>query len=458
MIRNGEKDQRKIALIIALMSSFVSPFMISAVNIALPSIEEAFSLNTRTLSWVVTSFLLSSGIFLVPSGKLADIHNKKSLFLIGTAVFSFASVATGLAFDDVSLIIARVIQGIGGAIIMTTGLVILISVYPKNERGKVLGLTVAAVYTGLSSGPFIGGFLTQYLGWRSIFLIPPVLSLFVLFLAWKKLTPLINLNAQKSFDWPGTIIYSLFLFFFIYGATKIPETTGFLMFFAGIVLLFVFAKREISTPYPVFEVALFLKNKLFAFSNIAALINYGATFAITFLLSLYFQNTRGMEPREAGLILVTQPIVQAVLSPFTGRLSDRISASVLASLGMLITSVGLSLMIFVTTESAISYFIVALVVLGVGFAFFSSPNMNSIMTSVDRQYYGLASASAATMRLMGQMLSMTGATVIFTLYSNNKQMSEMSALNFIEAFRISFIIFTIFCLIGIYFSYARDKK
>ncbi len=160
---------------------------------------------------------------------------------------------------------------------------------------------------------------------------------------------------------------------------------------------------------------LFAGNKTFAYSSLAALLNYSATFAVTFLMSLYLQYLKGMSPETAGSILMAQPVMMALLSPLAGRLSDRIEPRLLATAGMVITVVGVSLFSMLQADTNTSLIVANLVLLGTGFALFSSPNMNAIMGAVEKRYYGLASGTVATMRLFGQMLSMAVATVVLSL-------------------------------------------
>jgi MFS family permease len=175
-------DTKRSALIVTTISSFLTPLALATVNVALPSIGRAFSIDVITLSWIATANILSAAIFLVPLGKIADMYGRKSIFLLGIVIFTFSSFLLGISINPNMLIIFRVIQGIGGAMIFGTGIAILSSVYPPGERGRVLGINVAAVYIGLATGPFLGGVLTQHLGWRSIFLVNCPAGVFIMIL------------------------------------------------------------------------------------------------------------------------------------------------------------------------------------------------------------------------------------------------------------------------------------
>ena len=298
--------------------------MAASVNIALPSIGREYAVDAVTLSWIATSFILSAAVFLIPLGRIADIRGRKKVFIYGGAIFGAASIIAALAWSPDILIVARVIQGIGGAMLFGTVAAIISSVYPPGERGRAMGINIAITYLGLSLGPFLGGLMTQYLGWRSLFWLNTILcALLLVFTLWKLKSEWAEARGE-TFDLAGSIIYGTGLVAVMYGLSELPAWYGFLSLAAGLAVLLAFVKWESSAKSPVLDITLFRKNQVFAFSNLAAFINYSATFAVGFLLSLYLQYIRGLTPGNAGVVLVAMPVVQAVFSPLTGRLSDRI--------------------------------------------------------------------------------------------------------------------------------------
>jgi MFS family permease len=214
---------------------------------------------------------------------------------------------------------------------------------------------------------------------------------------------------------------------------------------------------ETRVDSPVFDTKLFRHNIVFAFSNLAALINYCATSATGFLLSLYLQYTRGLSPENAGLILVSQPVIMAVFSPLAGRLSDRIEPRIVASIGMTLTVIGLLLFAFLNSATSFPFIIFNLILLGFGFALFSSPNTNAVMSSVEKKFYGVASATLATMRLTGQMLSMGIAMLVFAVYIGRAQITPENYPAFLTSAKTAFIIFAVLCFGGIFASLSRGK-
>lgn len=277
------------ALIVATLASFIGPFMISSVNVALPAIQADLGMDAVQLSWIATAYLLAMAVVLVPAGKFADIHGRKRVFTTGLAVYTFGSVAAAFVNSASLLIVTRVLQGIGAALFVTTSMAILTSIYPPNRRGRVLGIYVAAVYVGLSVGPFVGGMLTQYLGWRSIFLIMLPLGLFALAMTFFFLKGEWLGEPGQKLDLGGCLLYAAAILALVYGASRLPATVGIALVLSGLALLVIFVRHQLAASFPVFDMQLFAGNRTFAFSSLAALLNYSTTFAVTFLLSLYLQ-------------------------------------------------------------------------------------------------------------------------------------------------------------------------
>jgi EmrB/QacA subfamily drug resistance transporter len=448
---------KNAVLIIAGMSSFLTPFTSSSVNIALPSIDREILLNAVALSWVATAYLLAAAALLVPFGRIADIYGRKRIFLFGIIIDAIASILCATSHSGVWLIAFRALQGLGGAMIFGTGVAILTSVFPVQERGRALGINVAAVYTGLSVGPLVGGSLTEHLGWRSIFFLNSFLGMIVIIAVLWKLKGEWAGSRGEKFDYIGSIIYCLTLVAIIYGFSEIPALLGAWLILAGILGLFIFIRWEMRSQHPVLNISFFRENIIFRYSNLAALINYSATYAVAFLLSLYLQYIKGFTPEHAGLILMAQPVVMVICSPIAGSLSDRLEPRIVASAGMALTTVGLVLLIFLGGNTALAFVLVSLVVLGLGFGFFSSPNTNAVMSSVDKRFYGVASGMLGTMRLTGQMFSMAVSLLLFAIYIGKAQITPENYPSFLTSMKIAFIISAALCFAGIFASIARGK-
>jgi len=379
------------------------------------------------------------------------------MFVYGALIFTVASSFCIWSPTQFFLIAARTVQGIGGAMIFSTGTAMLISAYPPAERGKILGINITAVYIGLTVGPFVGGLLTQYLGWRYIFLFTVFLGVIIVYITLGLIESEPSANEEEGFDLTGSLIYAIALFAIMYGFSQLPTLQAGFLIAIGFVFLGLFIFQQLRSACPLIDIRLFLNNRVFAFSNLAALINYSATFVVNFLLSLYLQNIKFLTPAEAGLILIAAPVMQAFISPFAGRLSDRFEPQIIASIGMAFTVIGLVLLIFLNGSTGKDYVLFCLILLGIGFALFSSPNVNATMSSVDNKYYGVASATLGTMRLTGQMFSMGITMLVFAVLLGNHPISPANHHLFLNSTKLIFSILSVICVGGFFASLARGK-
>lgn len=457
-LQHEPEKQRLSILLMVATTSFLGTFLISAVNIALPTIGKEFNFSAVGLSWIISSFILAMALFMIPVGAWGDRHGSSRFFKLGVLLFSFSSLFCWMAPGGEWLIAARFLQGVGAAFTSTTGQVLLVSSYPSHKRGQVLGISVSAVYAGLALGPLLGGIITLYAGWRLLFLIVALLGFATLLLTFLKLkVPARKQDTSTSNDGKGTFLFMAGLTALVYGSTLIPDLAGWLLMAGALILLLIFWRHEKRTQHPLFEVRLFTHNRLFTFSSLSALINYTATFAIVFFLSLYLQKIQGLSPRDAGAVIIAQPLMMTLFSPVVGRLSDRIEPRYFATTGMAICSSGLAMLGMLGSRTPIWVIIAILVWVGLGFALFSSPNMNTIMGSVERSSYGQASGLAASMRVFGQIISMSVVTLLFTIYFGNLTVEAVEEAMFLKAMRLGFLIFALIGIPGIYLSYNRGN-
>ena len=452
-----KKEEISILLVVAV-TSFMGTFLVSAVNIALPTIERDLSLNAIELSWVITAFILAMALFMLPSGSWGDRTDNRRLFKLGLILFTLSSAICYVAPDGYWLVAARFLQGIGAAFTGTTGQAILVSSFPAERRGQVLGISVASVYTGLALGPLIGGFVTLHIGWRSLFLIAAIFGLLTILISYLFLKSEKHRSAStKGGDKIGTLLFMTGLATLVYGSSQIPSTVGWVLMGGAILLLLFFWRYESRINSPMLDTHLFSHNRLFTYSSLSALINYTSTFAIVFFLSLYLQKVQGLSPRDAGAVIVAQPVMMALFSPIVGRLSDKIQPRYFATTGMAMCSTGLAMLAFLGSSTAIWIIVAILIWVGLGFALFSSPNMNTIMSSVERRQYGQASGLASSMRVFGQIISMSIVTLIFSLLFGSRSIEEVPNPVFLQAMRWGFIIFALIGVPGVYFSFNRGN-
>jgi EmrB/QacA subfamily drug resistance transporter len=456
MANPSTDTSRKAALVVITMGAFLVPFLSSSLNVALPAMGKELGMGAVMLSWVSSAYLLAAAVFLVPFGRLADITGRKRIFSLGVVLYTASSVLAALAPSAATLIICRVLQGISGSM-FSAGVAILTTLYPPGERGRALGINVTATYLGLSLGPFLGGFLTQHLGWRSLFWANLPIGIVMIALIQSTMKGEWVEARGEAFDWAGSVIYGASLVSLMMGFTRLPALFGGGLVLLGLLGLAGFIAWEMRCPSPVMDVRIFRGNAAFAFSNLAALIHYSATFAVSFLLSLYLQYIQGLSPQQAGVLLVAQPVMMALFSSPAGKLSDRLEPRVVASLGMGLSVLGLFLLTLLRVNTSYLIIVADLVLLGFGFALFSAPNTNAVMSSIEKKFYGVASATLGTMRLLGQMTSMGIVALLLALYVGRAAITPAVHPQFLRSTQAAFLVFGVLGIGGIFASLARGK-
>ena len=316
------KINKNLIMAIATTTAFILPFLVASVNVALPTMGRELSMDAVLMTWVSTSYFLAIAVVQVPFGRLSDILGRRRIFILGLVLSATGSFIGGLANSATILLISRVLQGFGSGMTFNVAVAILSSVFPGKERARALGISQSGTYLGLSLGPLFGGFLTENLGWKSIFLISGGLGVMLVLLV------IIGLRAEwqdakgEKFDVTGTIIYVIGIAAFIYGFSSLPSLTGAVLFVIGIAALILFVWWENRAASPIFNISLFRGNRVFIFSNIAALITYLSTFAINYLLSLYLQYISGLEADKAWLVLIAASVLVTTFTVLAGIMAQ----------------------------------------------------------------------------------------------------------------------------------------
>jgi EmrB/QacA subfamily drug resistance transporter len=441
----------------SILAAFLPPYMASSLTVALPTIGREFSMPAVDLSWVITAYLLAIAACIMPFGKAGDLYGRRRIFLWGALLYSIATVVAGCMNSAAAFLVLRVIQGVGASMIFSTGTALLVSVVDPSKRGMMLGLNVASTYTGLAAGPSLGGILTQHLGWRSLFFTAAPLGLLIVIVVLFCVRKDQRSPSHHRFDVVGSAVYAMALVALIIGLPDLMSLRGSLFLAAAVVFAGAFLLVESRATEPIVHFELFRRSTVFAFSSIAALLNYSATHGAGFLLSLYLQYVKGMPPRNAGLVMIFWPLLMAVFSPLAGKCSDRIEPRVVASTGMGLTAFALFYFCSLGPETPLSRIIAGLTLLGTGIAFFSSPNMSAVMGSVEKQYYGIAVSMVGTMRLIGQMFSMGIVAFIMNTFIGNEVITGSHHPAFIRCARMSFLVFGCLCTLGVFASLARGR-
>ena len=461
-------SKRVVVLLITSIAAFMSPLDGSIVNVALPSIARSLNAGLGFLILVPTIYLIVLASLQTTFGRLADVKGRVRIFKIGVAVFTVASLFAGFSQDILQLIFCRMIQGVGAAIMGATSTALVAEAYPPSKRGTAIGVNTMAVYAGLTLGPVLGGFLVQGFGWRSIFLVNIPIGITTLLLSTYWLRGLGVKTTKRGFDWVGSATLTLFLvtLLLILSQRDLQFTATQLTTLSALCILsfsaFIYTERRVSEP--LMDLHLFTSNRLFSAGNITALLNYLTTAGTVLLISLHLQFILGYSPSEAGLILLTQPLVMVIVAPMAGWLSDRIDARVLSSIGMMIRTAGLLLLAFYSEALSRSFVIIPLFILGLGNGLFSSPNVNSILSSVPQERYGLASGIISTMRTVGQSIGIAIMGSIVSLVMPPGTFAKLSegAGELIEFFlsgvRLSFFVASILSGLGVFTSLVRGSE
>jgi EmrB/QacA subfamily drug resistance transporter len=436
-------------LIIATITAFILPFLVASVNVALPVLGRQFSMEAVVMSWVTTSYFLAIAMVQVPFGRLSDIFGRKRLFIFGLVIVTLASFLGGFANSVPMLIVSRVFQGFGSGMTFNNSIAILSSVFPREERGKALGISQSGTYLGLSLGPFIGGMMTEHLGWQSIFLLSGILGIFLIILVFLGLKSEWREAEGEKFDITGSIAYFIAIALFMYGFSSLPSINGIILFAVGVLGMVFFVWWEVRTPSPVFDLTLFRRNRIFLLSNIAALITYISTFAVNFLLNLYLQYINGLTPGEAGRELIISSVLMTIFTLLSGYISQKYKPRLVATAGMALNCVGLIMLIFLTYATSIWYIRLTLAIYGIAIGLFVSPNTNIIMGSVETRVLGVASGTLGTMRTAGMMLSMGITMILFSLYLGGEEIVPLYYPQFLSSVKMGFIIFAALCFGGV---------
>ena len=450
-------DLETIVVFVSFITSFFAVFLSNGIIIGVPAIAQDFAMNNVIQNWVPTIFFLVVAVFTVPAGQISGKFGVKKSLLAGIIVYLIGSIGAVLSFSTESFLVFRIMQGAGVAFLNVSAMAMVVhAVAPKN-RGKALGFTVTGVYLATSLSPVICGFLVHNLGWRSMFyFVIPFLVLCIILMI-TKIPQEWKTYQDDKIDKVGSILYGIGILFFIYGFTSLITTPGKILTVLGIILLVIFGAYELRQKSPVFNMNLF-KNKKFTSSNIAALCSYIAVMVVTTILNYHFQYVRGWDAQMSGMILIITPIIMAIMAPNAGKLSDKIHPQKLAALGMGIATVALLILTFLTGKTPLYMVIIAMILQGIGMGLFSSPNMNAIMSSVPPKDAPTASASQATMRTIGQTMSLGLLTLVFAWIMGSLELAPQYAGMIVQASQTICGICTVACLLAIFASLVGVKS
>ena len=453
-----DKVSPTVTLVIVAAVQFLVPFLFSSINVALPVIGRELNASAVQLGLIITVLALANTAVLLPVGRFADIYGRKRIFIIGTVILAISTLALGMAHSINIFIALRFVQGVGSAMIIATSFAILTTVFPPQRRGRAMGIVVAMVYLGISIGPSLSGIIVSHLGWRWVFFIVFAIILLALLMTLIWLKGEWAISKGEPYDYLGAVIFFISLCILIPGAVQIIDLDmAKWLVLSGVVGLGLFVWVEWKSPYPLLDLRLLIDNLAFTFSNLATFFNYASASSFVFFLSLYLQYVKALSPQDAGMLIIIQPVVQAMLALFTGRLADIYPPSRIATLGMIFCAFGLVAAALINPHTSYIYFVVVMVLLGMSYGLFSTPNMTAIMNSVGPRHHGTASSMVSTMRNTGMLFSTTTITVILSLYLGDQPITRSNIPQFIESMRSSLFLFSALSLLGTIFSMVKGQ-
>ena len=446
-----------IILIICTVLSFFIVFAVNAVMVVIPTIAAEFHMSNIVQNWVSIIFFLVVAVLSVPAGQISGKYGLKKVTIVSIILFLIISVANVFVTSSEQFLACRFILGISLAFINVTSMAMLVSAFNPQERGKALGITITGVYIGLSMSPVLGGVLNYQLGWRAVVLFGvPFLAIILLLLLFKIDDEWITFE-NIPIDFKGSIFYGIGMTLFIYGFTILNQLSGVLLTALGVIFLIIFGWIELRQTHPVFDIR-FFKNRQFLSSNFASLCAYLATFAVTTILNYHLQYIKGFDSQTAGIILLTAPLFQVILAPIAGRLSDKYVPQILAALGMALGTVSLVLFSFLGENTSLEFLMISMVIYGIGFGLFSPPNTNVIMSSVPLKDTSVASAAVATMRTVGQAMSLGILTLVFAFVMGDVPIVRQYYPLLISSCQITCIICVVLCIASVFASFVGIKS
>lgn len=449
------KELKKDLLIVGLLVSFLTPFVRGSLNLAMPTIAIEFDLSAVFLTWISTIYLLVNAICYIPFGRIGDIYGRKRIFQLGLVIFTVSSFISAFSISGEMFLTFRIFQAVGNAMIFANLNAMISSAFNLNERGKAFGITSMGVFIGLIFGPILGGVFTEILGWRTLFYLDTIIGVVAAFAItrfkhdWK--------DAEgETLDILGSFILGLSIICIIYAFSDFTSKYSPLLVITGIVGLGIFYLVEKRVAFPLINLNLF-KNKIFTFGNITAFINYGTFVSVGFILSLYLQYLKGYNPITAGLIVSIQSIVMVTVSPLAGRLSDKIPPQNIQTVGIVLTTIGIALMIPINAENALYLGSLSLIIFGAGIGLFYSSNTKVVMSAVDKKYFGVASATLSDMRSMGQIFAISIVMLIISNLLGDAKIIPSNYPELVVSLRLAIVAMTVLSAAGIFTSMISEN-
>ncbi|WP_108650824.1 MFS transporter [Dongshaea marina] len=452
-----QSSKNPLFLYVIVLSQFVVPFMFSGVGVTLPSMGHELGASAVSLGLVETIYLGAGAAFLLPMGKLGDVSDKKTLFKIGLCLFTLSTLVIGFLPGIGFIIATRFVQGIAGAMLSATSMAIITDIVPAHRRGQAFGLSIGVVYAGLAIGPLIAGYITQHLSWHWVYwisfvplAIATVLSLLMLKSRWQA--------PREPIHILGSVLIVAALMLLIFGGALLSKTHwSYTLLIVGALMLILFVLTELRVRHPLLQFREVIHNSPLSEALVIQLLLYASAFGTTFMFSLYLQTLRGYDAETAGQILIVGSVLMACVAPLSGRFADKYSPRKLSGFGVLSVMVSTILATQIDSATSLSYIVLILLLQGLGFSLFSSPNMAIIMGSVSRSQTSVASALAAKMRSLGMVSSMLIITILLSLLVGSGQL-KFHQQAYLSVMTHAFTIFSVCSCLGLLLCFRSMHK
>ncbi len=511
------RQQYLVAITVAI-ACFLPPFIGDATNIALPSLIADLQLPMSMFGWILTIYLLTSTVFLIPAARYADKISKKLFFSVGVLLLGIGSLGIGFATTGEMVLLMRAIEGIGNALMFGTAIALVTSAVKIELRGTAIGIAMTGVFLGQLAGPLLAGALTDVWGWQMVYLILVPIALFSFLLA-VPFIPRDKPTDTKPYDWTGAVLFTVGMTLGLYGFSKMPDVFALVLLIVGLLLLVLFFRYEKGAVNPLIPVHLILENRRFTFNNSANLLYYVAIYAMGSLVSMYMTHAWGFSALDRALVVTTQGLILVLFTIVAGKFYDHllpkwlilsglvltvvggaaafllgapsgesswlvmavIAASVAAfgcgsvvlavidrlvsdappkyatTVGLVIIALGMILLLTCGNEQAVWTMIAVQALFGVGIALFVTPNSTAIMNSVTEQEYGMASGTLSTTRMLGMAISIGMMTVLTNLFLGaGVKMSVEHVSEFIVMMHATVLAAIIVLIIGMILSWTAD--
>jgi EmrB/QacA subfamily drug resistance transporter len=468
----GPQQKPRLVLFSVCLGLFMTALNQRALLVSLPTLTRLFQTDLSTIQWTLLAYDLTLIGLVLTLGRLGDLFGRKRIYASGYLLFVLGSILCGLSQSPAQLIAFRILQGIGGSMLIANGRAILTLIFPAEQRGKALGFASMAFHVGFLTGPTLGGFIIDTIGWRWNFFFNIPFGLLGATLAWKILAEAETQKRRFRIDLQGAFLLLVTNTSFLYAMNRLshvglghPVVLFSILVSAVALVSFIWTERRAETP--ILSLSLF-RSRLFSAANLSLFFITSTQSAISFLMPFYLQIIMGYTATQMGWIIITNSVVIVLMAPLAGWLSDRLGSRLLCTLGAALIVTGQYFIASLTLDSTAIRIILPLALSGLGWAVFNSPNQSAIMGSVPKDRVGAASGMSVTTARVG---GATGTALSATLFTHGLASAGLSQTEiespqawgaspeiFSQTFSSTVHIINFLTLLAVFFSAVRGGK